>query len=265
MSTPARECARRAADWAAGDPLVRAAIVFGSVALGLDTEHSDLDLILVAEDGAGGDLWQRRTEIAHLVLDDEVVATQEPAWQGERRFQAWTARALQLDLTVVDGVPAVFAGLAKGFLVLYDRDDIGERLAAACASWVAPQHDAATLDAGTWAWLRYLHGRLRRGELFAVRAGLFDTLMYRVVPMLGSQWHCAHADLPDSDLRRIHAAAPTSAEPAELARALHATAATYDWALNRWAARHRTGPPSAPSGAPSLSPGYSRRSPPTTD
>jgi hypothetical protein len=72
---------------------------------------------------------------------------------------------------------------------------------------------------------------------FAVRAGLFDTLMYRVVPMLGGQWHSAQADLADSDIRRIHAAAPTSAEPAELARALHATACAYDWALDRWAAR----------------------------
>jgi hypothetical protein len=72
---------------------------------------------------------------------------------------------------------------------------------------VAPEYDAPTLDTGTWAWLRYLGGRLRRGELFAVRAGLFDTLMYRVVPMLGSQWHSAHANLSEDGLRRTNAAA----------------------------------------------------------
>jgi predicted nucleotidyltransferase len=237
MSTPARDCLRRAADWAGDDPLVRAAILFGSVARGLDDEYSDLDLIVVAEDGAGQDLWQRRTEIAQLVLGSEVAAAQEPSWQGKWRCQAWTAQALQLDLTIAEGVPAVFGGLAKGFVTIYDAARIGEQLTAACASWVAPQHDAATLDAGTWAWLRYLHGRLRRGELFAVRAGLFDTLMYRVVPMLGSQWHSAHAELPDADMQRIHAAAPTSAEPAELARALCATASTYAWALDRWSVR----------------------------
>ena len=217
--------------------MVRAAIVLGSVARGLDTEYSDLDLILVAEDGAGEELWQRRSEIAQLLLGGEVVAAQEPSCQGERRYQAWTAQALQPDLTVVERVPAVFGGLAKGFVAVYDRDSIGGQLTAACASWEAPQHDAAMLDVSTWAWLRYLHGRLRRGELFAVRAGLFDTLMYRVVPMLGSQWHSAHADLSHRDLQRIHAAAPVSAEPAELARALHATACTYDWALDRWAER----------------------------
>lgn len=237
MSTPARECMRRPAGWAAGDPSVRAAIVFGSVARGLDDGYSDLDLILVAEDGAGAELWQRRTGIAELILHGAVVATQEPTWQGERRFQAWTAQALQLDLTVADGVPAVFGGLAKGFVTVYDRDGVGERLATACASWAAAPHDAAALDLGTWAWLRYLHGRLRRGEFFAVRAGLFDTLMYRVVPMLGSQWHSAHVELPDSDMRRVHAAAPRSDEPAELARALRDTAAAYEWALDRWAAR----------------------------
>jgi len=234
MLTPARECSQRAADWAAGDPLVRAAIVFGSVANGLDDEYSDLDLILVAEDRAGEDIWQRRTDIAQSVLGTEVVAAQEPRWQGEWRFQAWTAQALQLDLTVVEGVPTVFGGLAKGFVAVYDREGIGERLLAACESWHVPHHDATMLDVGTWAWLRYLHGRLRRGELFAVRAGLFDTLMYRVVPMLGSQWHSAHTELSDDDLQRIHAAAPTSAEPDELARSLHATACTYDWALDRW-------------------------------
>jgi hypothetical protein len=38
--------------------MVWAAIAFGSVARGLDTEFSDLDLILVAGNGAGEELWQ---------------------------------------------------------------------------------------------------------------------------------------------------------------------------------------------------------------
>jgi predicted nucleotidyltransferase len=261
MSTPARECVRRAADWAGRDPLVRAAIVFGSVARGLDDEYSDLDLIVVAEDDAGEDLWQRRTEIARLVLGSEVAAAQEPSWQGRWRFQAWTARALQLDLTIVEGVPAVFGGLAKGFVTIYDVASTGEQLTAACASWAAPEHDAATLDAGTWAWLRYLHGRLRRGELFAVRAGLFDTLMNRVVPMLGSQWHSAHTELSDGDMRRINAAAPSSAEPAELARALFATASTYEWALDQWSARTGRARPNHPLAALTLA----RLRPPEVD
>jgi predicted nucleotidyltransferase len=228
---------RRAADWAAGDPSVRAAIVFGSVARDLDTEYSDLDLILVAEDAASEDLWQRRAEIAQSILDAAVVVVQEPSWQGDRRYQAWTADARQLDLTVVDGIPVVFGGLAKGFVAVYDPDGLEAQLTAACAAWSAPEYDAEALDVSTWTWLRYLQGRLRKGELFAVRAGLFDTLMYRVVPMLGSVWHSAQAELSDSDLQRIHGAAPASDQPTELARALYATATTYDWALDRWAAR----------------------------
>jgi predicted nucleotidyltransferase len=182
MSTPARECMRRAADWAGGDPFVRAAVVFGSVARGLDTGHSDLDLILIARDGASEELWLRRAEIAHSILGGAVVATLEPSWQGEHRYQAWTSDARQPDLTIVEGVPTVFGGLAKGFVAVYDPDGIGEQLAAACTAWSAPDHDAASLDASTWAWLRYLHGRLHKGELFAVRAGLFDTLMYPCLP-----------------------------------------------------------------------------------
>ena len=64
--------------------------------------------------------------------------------------------------------------------------------------------------------------------------------------MLGSQWHSAEAELTAADLARIHAAAPTSAAPAELARSLAETARTYHWALDRWAARTGRDRPRSP-------------------
>jgi hypothetical protein len=235
VTTPARRSRDRARAWAEDEPTLRAAVIFGSVATGRDGELSDLDLILVAEPGRREELWSRRIEIAEAVLGALIVSTQEPSWQAPYRFQASAADLSALDLAIAEGTVDVFAGLAGGYVMLLDRGDIGDRLAEAVAAW-RPVFDAAEADRGTWNWFRYLHGRLRKGERFAVRAGLHDTLMYKVVPMLGAQWHSADGELSEVDRARLHAAMPRSSEDAELARALRDTAAVYDWALDRWSA-----------------------------
>jgi nucleotidyltransferase-like protein len=239
--TPARRSRDRALAWADGEADVRAVVIFGSVATGRDDELSDLDLILVAEPGRRDELWRRRTRIAEAVLAAPVVSTQEPTWQAEFRFQAATADLAALDLTIAESTVDVFAGLTRGYTVLIDRGGVGARLAEAVAGWHPAVLDAAAMDPGTWSWFRYLHGRIRKGERFAVRAGLHDTLMFRVIPLLGAQWHCADSELTEPERRRIHAAMPRSSDDAELARALRDTAALYEWALDRWT--ERTGRP----------------------
>ena len=64
-----------------------------------------------------------------------------------------------------------------------------------------------------------------------------DTLANRVVPALGSAAHSAHREVDAASLVTLHAAAPTSADPAELRRALAETALLYDWAIDCWAER----------------------------
>lgn len=247
--TTARLFADRAQRWAADDSAVRGLVVFGSVARGTDHQWSDLDLVVVSEPGCRDELWDRRAAMTRVVLGQEPVFVQEPNWQRPYRYQAWDDNGHELDLTFDEGAVAVFGGIAKGFDVLLDRGWVSDQLTADAAAWTSPEYDAASLDDGTWVWFLYLHAKLQHGERFAVRAGLSETLANRVVPMLGGEWHSAESDLDAEDMDRVHAAIPTSSEPAELTRALQDTATVYEWALDRWADRTGNARPHSPLAA----------------
>jgi predicted nucleotidyltransferase len=241
MAIPAEEMAARAAQWAESDLAVRAAVVYGSLARGVADEDSDLDLIIVAEPGQRDGLWERRDEISALVLGRPAAWSQEPAWQRPYRYQSWDDRLAELDLTLDEEHVAPWAALARGFRALIDKAGVGDRLTSDLASLQPREFDAPALDGGTWAWLNYLHGKLRHGETWLVRYGVMDTLTTRVLPLLGTAGHSACRELDTADLRCLEEAAPVSSDPAELRRSLRATAELYDAALDRWA--KRTGQP----------------------
>lgn len=228
MSTKAREFAERATAWAADQPALRGVVIFGSVAQNVDNDYSDLDLILVAEPGRRDELWEDRAAIAAAIMGAEPAHIQEPSWQGQFRYQAWDADLHELDLTIAEESVEVFGGITRGFEVLVDRADVKEQLTAAVSQWSALEFDAGALDSSTWPWLLGLQGRLRHGEKFAVRAGVVDTLMGRVVPMLGGEWHTAESQVPAEDMQRVHDAMPRSGEFEELSRSLLETARVYD-------------------------------------
>jgi predicted nucleotidyltransferase len=241
MPLPAEEMAARAAAWARADAGVRAAIVYGSVAHGTANEHSDLDLIVVAEPGQRDALWARRAQIAALLLGGEPARCQEPHWQRPYRYQCWDDKLAEVDLTFDEEYAAPWAALVKGFRAIVDKAGVGTRLRGDLANWQPPEFDAPALDGGTWAWLNYLDGKLRHGEAWFVRYGVMDTLNNRVVPLLGGAGHSAHRDMDAADVALIHDAAPRSGEPAELRRSLRVTADLYSLALDRWS--ERTGRP----------------------
>jgi hypothetical protein len=129
----------------------------------------------------------------------------------------------------------------KGFRAIVDKAGVETRLRHDLANWRPSEFDAQTFDGGTWAWLNYLHGKLRHGEFWFVRYGVMDTLDNRVVPLLGGAGHSAHRDMDTADVALLHDAAPGSPELAELRRSLRATADLYSLALDRWS--ERTGRP----------------------
>jgi hypothetical protein len=241
MPVPAEEMAARAAEWAGADAAVRAAIVYGSVAQGTADEESDLDLIVVAEPGQRDALWARRAQIAAVLLGRDLAWSQEPLWQRPHRYKSWDDNLADLDLTFDEEYAAPWAALVKGFRAIVDKADVETRLRYDIANWQPPEFDAPAFDGGTWAWLNYLHGKLRRGEAWFVRYGVMDTLNNRVVPLLGGAGHSAHRDRDAADITLLHDAAPNSAELAELRRSLRATADLYSLALDRWS--ERTGRP----------------------
>jgi predicted nucleotidyltransferase len=252
MTVAAEEMAARASAWAAGDVAVRAAIVYGSVALGTANADSDLDLLVVAEPGQRDDLWERRARISALLHARPPVWSQEPLWQRDYRYQSWDENLAELDLTFDEGAAAPWAALARGFRAIVDKAGVEAELRSDLAGWRPAEFDAPAFDGGTWAWLNYLRGKLRHGETWLVRYGVLDTLTNRVVPLLGGAGHSACRDLDAAEVTRLDAAAPASSEPAELRRSLQATADLYSWALDRWSERTGRPRPRSPLAAPVL-------------
>lgn len=235
--TPASECRERARVWAAEDTRLSAVFVYGSVARGLDNESSDLDIVLVARRGERERLWEERATIAERLLNSPAVWAQELPWQRPYRYQAWRDDLAMVDLSFDEERAAPWHGLAEGFEVVADRDGVASRLRDELACWQPPEFDAERFDGTAWPWLWYLAGRLQRGAYWFVRAGLYDTLNTRVVHLLGAAPYDAEHRLRDDDLAALRDAAPRSSDPAELRRALQATVALYDRALDRWAER----------------------------
>jgi predicted nucleotidyltransferase len=247
--TAASECLERARDWVTHDHRVAAALVYGSVAHGADDEFSDLDLVIVTRTGERDDVWEERKEIAGRLLHAAVAWGQEPVWQRAYRYQVWRHDLVEVDLTFDEGHVEPWQGLVAGFETLIDKDGVVERLRHDLAAWHRPEFNAPAFDGGTWMWLNWLDARLRREQLWVVRAGLFDTLNTRVLPLLGVAPYEAEQHLSESDLAAVTEAAPRSQNARELRRALRATAALYDQALDRWAARTRSTRPHHPLAA----------------
>lgn len=240
----------RAQAWADDEPRLSAAIVYGSVARSQEHAYSDLDLLLVATDGQRASLWDDRAAIAAHLLGGPVGFSMEPFWQRPYRYQAWSEDlTTMLDLTCDEGSTAAWGGLADGLVVLVDRDGVAASLADALPSWSAPEADAAMLDVTTWPWFAYLDGQLRKNRGWIVRAGCHDTLGNRVVTLLGAAPHSVEEVLSTDLQRALTEAAPRSSEPAELRRALAATVALYDVALDHWSARTGNPRPNHPLAA----------------
>lgn len=242
MPLPARLAFARAQTWANDEPRLSAAIVYGSVARSQEHLYSDLDLLLVAKDGERASLWEERGAIAELLLGGPVGFTMEPFWQRPYRYQAWsTDLTTMLDLTCDEGSTTPWGGVADGLVVLVDHAGAGQSLENALLSWSEPETDAAMLDLTTWPWFAYLDGQLRKNRTWIVRAGCYDTLGNRVVPLLGAAPHSVEDVLSLELQLALSEAAPRSSDPAELQRALSATVALYDRALDVWS--NRTGNP----------------------
>jgi hypothetical protein len=239
---PADDLAERAHAWCETEDRVAAAFVYGSVAQGQADEWSDLDLLIVAGIGSRDSLWAEREEWAGRILDGPVVLSGELSWQRPYRYAAYRADAVQLDLTIDEGHAQPWRGVADGFVTIFDRDNkLADKLRAELVGWKPRPAEADIEDGPTWVWLKYLAGRLRRGQFWMVRCGLASLSYERIVPLLGVTPNAMETTLSEARQRQLHDALPVSNDPAELARALRATTALYAEALDAWA--DRTGRP----------------------
>ena len=237
LSLPAAECRTQALTWAADEPRLSAVLLYGSVVRGTDNAYSDLDLVIVARKGERPALWQERDALAEHILGGEVVWSQELPWQRPYRYQAWRIDLRMVDLTFDQERAEPWYGLAEGFEALVDHDGVADRRRRELSAWRPPEFDAHSFDGGTWAWFSWLAGRLVSGEHWLVRAGIYDTLNSRVVPLLGASPYNVEQRLSPQDVQALTSAAPRSSDSKELLRSLQATVALYDNALDRWSER----------------------------
>ena len=239
--TSPRQALDRAREWAQSEERVAAAFVHGSVAHGNDNDLSDLDFIVVACEGKRDELWAEREQIAAQVLAAPIAWSWELPWQRPYRYQAWLDDLSMLDFTLDESKVFVWHGLAGGLETLVDRAGVEAQFHADIAALPFQEFDAVTLNASTWNFLNWLAGRLLHGQYWFVRANLHEPLGTRILPLLGTTAYDAERDLSNEELAAVIDASPRSSEPAELLRALRATVALYDRALDRWA--ERTGRP----------------------
>lgn len=233
----ATEALERARSWAEGDDRVVAVLVYGSVATGGVDDFSDLDLLVVARDGAREEVWDERQEIAQRILDGEIAFAQEVSWQRRYRYQAWRSDLAWLDLTFDEGRAEPWEGVAGRYEVLLDKADIGDRLCADLEAWEPPDHDPQNAEGDAWVWLLWLGNRLRHGDRWRVWTDLVRILAERIRPLI-----VPGDTAPSDDAERdLEIAAPKSLEVGELWRSLRATTDLLDDALDRWA--KRTGRP----------------------
>lgn len=249
MARRPRQVLERARTWAQNEPRVAAAFVHGSLAHGDENDLSDLDLIVVAVEGARDALWAEREQIAAQVLGGPIAWSHELPWQRPYRYQAWLDKLEMLDFTLDEGNVFVWHGLVGGVEPLVDRGDVEQRFRADIAALDVPEFDAPALDSGSWNYLNWLAGRLLHGQYWFVRSGLYDTLGNRIIPLLGGTSYGFERELTPEQLAAVTNAAPALSEPAELLRSLQATTALYDSALDRWAERTRRMRPQHPLAA----------------
>jgi predicted nucleotidyltransferase len=231
----------RARAWVTEDERVRAALVHGSVAKGELTPLSDLDLIIVTEPGQRDAIWAEREQLTRRLLGAVPAQTNEVAHQRPYRWQARTADLDMLDLTVDEGAVDVWIGLAGPVDFLVDRAEVRvgfERAMAALSP--PPAYDPTSECDGTWALFAWLTGLLLHRRTLYARIGLNDLITRRMVPLLDrSPYTIGTVDDPDDRALtdRLDLAFPRSGEPAEMARALRASADWYADLLSDWSTR----------------------------
>jgi predicted nucleotidyltransferase len=222
-----------AARWAERDRRVRALLLKGSFARGEEDEHSDVDLIVVAEPGRLKELWATRRSIAEG-LGGWLGGFDEAAWQAPYTFIGFCSGPCKVDLFFQEGQPAADPWLRDGFRVLVGPSELAKDLRERLAR-VPRSPDLGDFDSHAWDWLWFAHVKLRRpGEEWLVYVELVkfvETMLVGAANLLAAEpwrgvWRLEFR-LPPDVLADVRAAVPSGPHEAELRRAVAAALDSY--------------------------------------
>lgn len=188
-------------EWAAGERLVRAAVLIGSRASpkGARDAFSDHDVVLFLEPGsrlAERDDWLATFGRPLIIFREtsehrgETVPTRLVQYEGGHRIDFTLSRIEMLRRIVEQGVLPDW--LAAGYRVLLDREGLANRLPPPSTRAYVPRAPSggeyrAVVEEFWWETL-YVAKHVARGDLLPARYSLETVLRYRcLVPML--EWY----------------------------------------------------------------------------
>ncbi|HUG40714.1 MAG TPA: aminoglycoside 6-adenylyltransferase [Longimicrobiales bacterium] len=193
--------AAKVAEWAAGERLVRAAVLIGSRASpqGARDAFSDHDVILFLEPGsrlADRDDWLETFGRPLIVIREttehraETVPTRLVQYESGNRIDFTLSRIELLRRIVEQGVLPDW--LAAGYRVLLDPEGLASRLPPPSTMAYVPRPPSGREYRGVveefWWETLYVAKHVGRGELLPARYSLEKVLRYRcLVPML--EWY----------------------------------------------------------------------------
>ena len=153
----------------AADPRFVGLLAGGSLLHGGFDEHSDLDLVLVADAGAYDAVMAQRRAIAGSFGELLAAFTGEHVGEPRLLICLYGPDLLHVDLKFV--VSEALDHLVERPAVLWDRrGDLSAKLDRARVSW--PDRDFAWFEERFWIWVHYAATKIARGELLEAR-GMF--------------------------------------------------------------------------------------------
>lgn len=180
------------------DPRVEALLAGGSLVHGGMDAFSDLDFVVVVEEGAYAAVMGSRMEIARRLGPLLSAFTGEHVGEPRLLICLYGPGLLHIDLKFV--TLADLDRLVERPAVLWARDEgaVAERLDRAEIAW--PNRDPDWFEARAWIWLHYGAARALRGELFEA----IGMLAFFRDQVLGPMLH-RRAGRPQRGVRRIEA------------------------------------------------------------
>lgn len=192
----------------AADPRLIALLAGGSFVHGGFDRHSDLDFVILVDDGDYEAVMASRRAFAQRLGELQSAFTGEHVGEPRLLICLYGPPLLHVDLKFA--TQADLDRRVERPAVLYARDPaaIDARLDAAQIAWPVPPPD--WFEQRTWIWLHYAATKLARGELFEA----IGMLAYLREQVLGPLLHRRAGALPRG-VRRIEGLA---ARDARLAR-----------------------------------------------
>jgi predicted nucleotidyltransferase len=195
------------------DARLSAILAGGSLLHGGFDEHSDLDLIIVANDGDYDSVMQTRRRFAESCGDLLAAFSGEHVGEPRLLICLYGPDAIHVDLKFV--TTDSFQTLIERPTILWSRDaELEGIIESADVNW--PNHPPEWFEQRFWIWVHHGATKIARGELYEA-IGMLSFIREQV---LGPLIHEAEGR-PQRGVRRLETESPSQSKAMKVTLALH--------------------------------------------